>query len=342
MNPRVLFVVDAGPIVGGGHFMRSLTLANALAAAGAAPVFATHEGLEPWLAAFAPGIERLPLASPATSDLARAVQAADVQALVFDHYGLTAREHGAIADGRPTLVMDDLADRPLACDLLVDAGLSRRAADYGGLAPPHAELLLGPAFAPIRPDFAAMRQATLARRAAGDLDRVLVSLGLTDLGGVTLRVVERLLPLLGERAFDVVLGAGAASLTPLRALAERDRRIVIHVNAADMALLTASADLAVGAVGSSSWERCVLGLPGLCVVLADNQREAALALARAGAIGLSALEPAGVLEAEFQALLDDREARIAMSRAAAGVCDGQGARRTAERFLSLIAASGRV
>ncbi len=42
-----------------------------------------------------------------------------------------------------------------------------------------------------------------------------------------------------------------------------------------MAQLMADSDLAIGAAGATSWERCCLGLPTVMVVLADNQRYAA-------------------------------------------------------------------
>jgi spore coat polysaccharide biosynthesis predicted glycosyltransferase SpsG len=57
----------------------------------------------------------------------------------------------------------------------------------------------------------------------------------------------------------------------------------VVVNVSDMAQRMADSDLAVGAAGSTSWERCCLGLPTLMVVLAENQRYIAAALDRAGA-----------------------------------------------------------
>ena len=55
-------------------------------------------------------------------------------------------------------------------------------------------------------------------------------------------------------------------------------RTDVRVNVSDMASLMADTDLAIGAAGSTSWERCCLGLPVLMVVLAENQREAAASL----------------------------------------------------------------
>jgi spore coat polysaccharide biosynthesis predicted glycosyltransferase SpsG len=105
-----------------------------------------------------------------------------------------------------------------------------------------------------------------------------------------------------------------------------------------MARLTAQADIAIGGGGSSSWERCVLGLPTLLLVLADNQTEAAVALAEAGAV--IALDAAAEFETGFDAaavrLIAEGALRRRLSKAAADVCDGLGAGRVADAFLALV------
>lgn len=322
-SPRVLFVADAGPAIGGGHVMRSLTLARALEARGAWCAFRSHPDGDAMLDVFA-------------RDLFRVEDDRDFDAVVFDHYALSAPDHRAIARGRPTLVIDDLADRPLAADLVLDAGMTRRAHDYRGLVPDDCALLLGPGFAPIRPEFVALRQAALARRAeGGPVRRILISLGLTDVGGFTLPAVERLR---GTAEIDVVVGSQAESVAALEAIADADPAVTLHVDTRDMARLTAGADVAIGGGGSSSWERCVLGLPTLLLVLADNQLSAAVALAEAGAV--IALDAAAEFETGFDAaaarLIGEGHLRRRLSQAAAGICDGQGADRVADAFLARI------
>lgn len=336
--PRILFVCDAGPEVGGGHVMRSLTLAAALAARGAACVFLAPPAVGRVLEAFAPQAGRAPAASTAAADLVEAAARLAADAVVFDHYGLGAEAHRAIARGRPALAIDDLADRPLAADLVLDSGPARLVRDYDGLLPAGARVLAGPAFAPVRDAFVALRAEALARR-GGAVARVLVSMGLTDVGAITARVVERLLPLLGQARLDVVAGAGAPSLPALQALAADDPRLVLHVDAQDMARLTLEADVAVGAAGSTTWERCVLALPSLLVVLADNQREAALAMARADAalvVEANAPDFAERLAEGVGRLLSDAGLRAGLAARSTGVCDGLGAGRVAEAFLALI------
>jgi UDP-2,4-diacetamido-2,4,6-trideoxy-beta-L-altropyranose hydrolase len=343
MTPIILLITDAGPSVGGGHVMRSLTLARALRDAGANCVFVETPAVATVLDAFGADVARIATdeAAPAELTAFAAQQAQAFDAVVIDHYGLSAADHRAIAAGRPTLVIDDLADRPLAADLVLDSGPARKASDYDGLVPPHAELLLGPNHAPVRPAFAALRKEALARRAdAPPVRRILVSLGLTDVRGITGRVVDLMLPLVGDAVLEVVLGSGAPSLPRLSELAKTEPRLALHVDSQDMPRLTLEADLAVGAGGSTSWERCVLALPTLLLVLAANQREASATLAGADAVlALDVADPDfdTAFTAALTRLLADPLLRDRLSAASAAVCDGRGAARVAAHFLDVIA-----
>ena len=334
-TPRILFFADFGPTVGGGHVMRCLTLAQVLIGQGAECAFAATPDAMRLLDTFAPAaVERLPIpeGTPArqatpVADLARTWGA---QAAVLDHYGAGPAEEVMIRTGvHRLLVLDDLR-RGHLCDLVLDPNLDRVAADYPGV-----ESLAGPAYALVRPEFAALRAQTLARRATATPHRLLIALGLTDVGGITARVVKAILPGLGDLQVDIVLGHGAPSLSTLALLAAHDTRLTLHVDTREMAALTAAADLAIGAGGSSVWERSSLGLPTLTLILADNQREAARALAARGAA--EALEAGeGDVAVRLAALLADPLRLAAMSAAASALCDGQGAARVAGRLLAIL------
>lgn len=326
-TPRILFIADAGPEVGGGHVMRCLTLARALMARGARCAFAATEGAVAVLDTYGADMQR------ARPD---AAIAEGFDAVVFDHYGLTAEQHRATAMGLPVLVIDDLADRPLGADIVLDSGPGRVAEDYAALVSDSTRLLLGPMYAPVRPEFAALREAALTRRGEVGVGRILISLGLTDLGGMTGRVLDRLRPRIGDMGLDVVIGAEAPSRAGLERVARHDVRVTIHVDTPDMALLIANADLAVGAAGSTTWERCTLGLPSILLTLAPNQREAARTMADLGAALTVDAEGPG-FEAAFDracvVILRDRALRAEMSAKCAAICDGQGAERTADAFM---------
>ena len=332
-TPRVLFFADSGPSVGGGHVMRCLTLAGALMEQGAECAFAATSAAASLLTTFAPAaIERLPLpdASPVhlSARIADRARGWGAHAAVVDHYGFGPGEEAMVRTGVSRLMAVDDLKRGHLCDLVLDSNLDRSAADYPGV-----ESLIGPAYAPVRPAFAALRTQSLARRTDAEPRRLLIALGLTDVGGITARVVEALAPSLGDLEVDIVLGQGAASLAVLAPMASRDPRLTLHVDTRDMATLTAAADLAIGAGGSSVWERCCLGLPTLTLVLADNQRDAAAALAARGA---TEAVGEGDIAVRLAALLADPARLATMSLAGSALCDGQGAGRVAERLLAVL------
>ncbi|QUD89938.1 UDP-2,4-diacetamido-2,4,6-trideoxy-beta-L-altropyranose hydrolase [Phenylobacterium montanum] len=334
---RVLFLCNAGPSVGGGHVMRCLTLAGALKQRGASCAFVASPEVSPFLAAFAgPEIERLrgtgEEAETLTRDGLLAIADWDASWVVVDHYGLAAGQEARLRGlaGR-LLAMDDLK-RPHDADLVLDSNLGRSGEDYPG-----AVVLAGPDYTLIRPAFRDLRDVSLMRRASQpDVSRVLVAMGLTDVDGITARVLEAIQPVLGERQVDVVLGGSAAGLDRVLKLAEADRRLEVHVDTRAMSALTAAADLAVGAGGSSTWERCCLGLPSITAILAENQRANAQAMEAAGAtVALDAADPLfdSRLASVFKALCSDAKRLTELSFHAALLCDGTGAEKVAAKML---------
>ena len=148
--------------------MRALTLAGALMQRGAPVSFLAPPFVGELLDRFAgPQVGRIETAFGEPEDLAKAAveAAAGFRAVVFDNFRLGARAHYRIAGGRPSLAVDDLADRRLGVDMVLDVGPDRRAPDYNDLFEPGARLLLGPSWALVRPEFAGRRTCALARRA---------------------------------------------------------------------------------------------------------------------------------------------------------------------------------
>ncbi|WP_417422286.1 UDP-2,4-diacetamido-2,4,6-trideoxy-beta-L-altropyranose hydrolase [Halomonas sp.] len=252
--------------------------------------------------------------------------------LVVDHYALDARWEAAVCPAETRLlVIDDLADREHCADLLLDQNLGRRPEDYDQLVPSRCRLLLGPQYALLRPEFSQWRQPSLARRDAQPrLERLLISLGGVDRNNVTGAVLQAL-----RRAdlpetchVTVVMGATAPWVNEVSRLAEMlEQPTEVVINVTDMAKRMAEADLAIGAAGSTSWERCCLGLPTLILVLAENQRGVAAALRTTGAaidLDLRSLE----YSLEWGISHASSSSRLALlSRSAAQVSDGEGALR---------------
>jgi UDP-2,4-diacetamido-2,4,6-trideoxy-beta-L-altropyranose hydrolase len=329
--PNVLLRCDGGPGIGVGHLMRCRSLAAAFAALGWRHWFAVSRETAALFAERATII--VPSGVVGARAVAEAVAANKVDCLVVDHYGLDAKFETAARGKAPiVLVIDDLADRPHDCDLLVDPNPERVAADYAGRTGSTTRLLLGPQYALLRPEFAE-RRPLRARSPRRQAERLLIMLGGADPHNISQRLLKTL-PQLGGAPLKTVLVVGPANphREALAALAPAPG-IEVAVDPPDLAGLMLDADLAITTGSTSFWELACLGVPALIIVIADNQRAVARAAENAGAalvLGESDhLDPRS-LAAAVAALAADPQRRQRMRQAGRNLVDGRGADRVAD------------
>lgn len=361
---RFLFRVDASLQIGNGHVMRCLTLARTLRQLGAECRFACQAQPGDLMNAIReaghavvalnspePALATNPSLASATGQMLGAAERRDAEAtrailreyavdwLIVDHYSLGLEWESLLRPHvKHLMVIDDLADRSHRCDLLLDGNLGRSAGCYIGKVPLDCVVLAGPQFAPLRREFALLREKSLSRRTSPRLARLLISMGGTDTHNSTGRVLASLkrsqLP--SGLRITVVLGQHAPWLKEVMGLAKQmPCRCEVKLDVSDMAWLMAESDVAIGAGGITSWERCTLGVPSLIVALAKNQESGAHALAQAGA--------ACLLQTEFEAgrtlAVTLKGAGypqlVRMSAAAASICDGYGAARVVTAVTAL-------
>jgi spore coat polysaccharide biosynthesis predicted glycosyltransferase SpsG len=125
----------------------------------------------------------------------------------------------------------------------------------------------------------------------------------------------------------VVMGTAAPWLAEVRQLAlQMPWPTSVKAGISDMAQLMADSDLAIGAAGATSWERCCLGLPTLMLVLADNQQKVAHSLEHANAVYLipRPQEIFDRLPRLLNRLVSSPAQRASMSLAASHIADGHG------------------
>ncbi|MCF7970953.1 MAG: UDP-2,4-diacetamido-2,4,6-trideoxy-beta-L-altropyranose hydrolase [Methylococcaceae bacterium] len=196
--------------------------------------------------------------------------------LIVDHYALDERWHKFLhASYKKLMVIDDLADRKHACQLLLDQTYGRAYSDYQPLVSDGSELLLGSSYALLRPEFVAWRDNSLQRRKSAPFKQLLISLGGIDKENVTSEVLSALkkCDLPRDLSIIVVMGSGAPFLSNVQDLvATLPNMTEVKVNVQNMAELMANSDIAIGAAGTTVWERCCLGLPSMVIMLAENQR----------------------------------------------------------------------
>lgn len=361
--PTIVFRSDASLQIGAGHIVRCLTLADLLTKQGAKCYFLCREHaghLIEFIRSRGYGVHVLSCEPPITiepnglthaawlgasqeqdADACRAIlQSFQPDWIIVDHYALDVRWESLLRGScRRLMVIDDLADRVHTCDLLLDQNLGRLAVDYQNLVPQHCLLLIGPGYALLRPEFAALRASSLRRRELLALRHLLVTMGGVDQYDATSRILDALkqCALPDDCRISVIMGAKAPWLERVRALAaDMPWPTEVLVSVTDMAQRMADCDLAIGAAGGTAWERCCLGVPTLMVVLADNQWAGARALQAA-----QAAELLGDVEAipRMPTVLDWLKAEDGLQRMAqmaADVTDGQGAIRVLESLIRLL------
>lgn len=330
--PQAVFRVDASVRIGSGHVRRCLTLADALGAVWDIR-FASRSGTRQAVPALArANVGEIALAEGANdaNALCRALpQGCDL--LVVDHYGLDADfERACRGWARRILVLDDLADRQHDCDVLVDQTPGRDAADYGRLVPAGCQVMAGAPYALLDRRFHARRaQPTQAPETARS---ILVNFGGTDPDGMTAMAVEALIAAGFDGRAHIVLARDNARFAEVEKSASDLPGAVILTDVDDMAGLMAGCDMALGAGGVTSLERCCVGLPSLIVQVADNQRGNARALAQAGAsrdLGPAHILCKADLMSAVASMAADRLLRQGMSLAGRMLVDGLGAPRVA-------------
>jgi len=356
IDVQVLIRVDAAIEIGSGHVMRCLTLADELHSEGVEVHFICRDfpgqmadlirrrghavtllpapdvGYEPrvddpmhahWLGL---SWER------DAEDVERLLEGNRADWLIVDHYAIDRRWHKRLRSlSDRIMVIDDLADRKLDCDLLLDQTYGRSEDAYRPLTPNCCELLVGARYALLRPEFARLRPDALDKRDRfGAINCIMVSMGSMDPDNVTAQVLEvlALVDWPAKPLVNVVLGGSAPHLQAVKEQSDANNlQINILTDVADMADLMLEADLAIGAGGTTSWERCCMGLPALVAGVAQNQREVLRQLGKDGAMidlgCCSNLSIAGTVEV-IGRLLSDNHLLHEMSNKAFTICDGLG------------------
>lgn len=335
---RILIRADGGPQVGLGHLMRCRSLALELRRLGWDPVFygdsgagagpgplVDEDGLPlPWRPIEA-GLDPRPGLG---SDTARVAREWRVRVILVDSYGFTTADFQTLKTvGVPIIAFDDLGDRDLPVDLIINPNPLVTPAFYKWQTEKPA-ILAGEMFTIIRPEVLRVPRAG-GWREDGSL---LVSLGGGDVADLLRQVVHALPADLARPVIASVSPSCSRHLLEIWARIDPSRRALNH----DPTLfpeLMGKAALAVTGGGTTLWELYYVGVPGVVLLWVDNQKHTAT-VARKRQTSLLLDVRAGFRPEPFRelllSLLADRGRAEAMIRRQQALIDGLGARRLAE------------
>ena len=342
---KVIFRVDSSLKMGTGHVMRCLTLAQVLKDNGANVKFICrkHQGnlidkihssgftvneLEVlreievddklahshWLGA---------TQQQDADDCINILKAEKLDWLIVDHYALDEQWQKRLKPYcEKLMVIDDLADRKHQCDILLDQTFGRQQEDYLAFTTKGCELLLGSQYALLRPEFSKWRKYSIERRSKPEFKKLLVNMGGVDVDNITEKALDELkissLP--NDLHITVVMGGTASHLESVKSKAiTLPCKTEVKVDVGNMAEIMANSDIAIGAAGSTTWERCCLGLPTIQIVIAKNQQFLAETLACRNIVKLAKeiKETTCLLENSSEWMKD-------VGNSALEICDGMG------------------
>lgn len=352
---KIAFRVDASLDIGTGHVKRCLSLANALQEQGAQVSFVSRSldrvstqslGAAPCTVHWLPRSQILgspPNDSEAPPHAAWAgvswtqdarettdvLYAEPPDWLVVDHYAFDVHWHEALRKtlGCRLLVIDDIGDRYLAPDVLLDHNWATdHYAKYASRLSRETHWLTGPRFALLSPGYRTSPRYRFhtAVRSIG------IFMGGTDPGGISVRLLVACREAGFKGTIELVSTSANPHLNALRESCSDDPSSILTLDEPDLAAFFSRHDLQIGAGGSASWERCCVGPPAIAIAVVTNQLTVVPGLASLGAVRLAT---EGTLPAVLCELLDDPAQRQALATQAAKLVDGRGAQRVALHLL---------
>jgi UDP-2,4-diacetamido-2,4,6-trideoxy-beta-L-altropyranose hydrolase len=352
---HVAIRADASSRIGLGHIKRSLSLASALIDVGAQVRLVTRdmgldvsELIDPRVACDvlpAPSASSFIIESVPQADLAGIDWRCDVDEtiaalrdwrphwVIVDHYGFDARWHMRAAEelGSRIAVIDDLADRPLSADLIIDHNphANHREKYRGLLAQVETIVLGGTRFALLGAEFARAAPLTVREKVRS----IGIFMGGTDaseLSAIALNACRVHAAFRGP--IEVVSTRGNPNAARLEGLARKWPDTTVSYDLPDLVAFFGRHDLQIGAGGGATWERCCIGAPMLLLKAAQNQT---VVLREVERLGVAAVYDPGAAHNEtdlgraVSELIADENRRRALSQRARALVDGLGARRVA-------------
>lgn len=313
---RIIIRCDASVIIGSGHVIRCRTLGRELKRNGAEILFICRRGKGDLISLVEKEFEvialpefineknidkgELGLATDTSQEqdanecikLMESRNTGRIDWIIVDHYRIgkfweeKMKEQLEINKEVKLLVIDDLANRKHQANILLDQNYFGSATEerYASLIPESCKRLLGPKFAILGSEYSAMHKQVVNRKT---VKRVLLFFGGSDEENLTERTIKILMKeKLRNIAIDVVIGGSNQNKNKVELIAGRRKLTSVHFGLPSLAGLIARADMAIGAGGTTTWERICLKLPTIVIPCAENQRKHSKELYKVGAIEL--------------------------------------------------------
>lgn len=354
MKADVVFRVDNSHIMGVGHLMRCLSLADALSAAGYQCTFISYphkyslnhlvnershhlielKKRDDWVQDKSYGSWLGCTQEEDARECLNILSKFNKPIVVVDHYALDRSWEERISlKSKLIVVVDDLVNRPHYCQLLIDPTYERKISEYSELTNDSTKVRTGSDYCFIRKEFVTLRASAFKKREnTTSINHVLINFGGTDQDKNTLKVLTSLKNENYGGRITIVISSACHWLEELKSKIGRSSKIRLLIDTNNMPDVMYDADLAFGAMGGTTWERCLLGLPSICFKVVDNQSDIAKHLQKTGAVLLS--DPIDLPKLVHSCITsgDDLSWWHEQSSCAFSICDGLGISRIVQEI----------
>jgi UDP-2,4-diacetamido-2,4,6-trideoxy-beta-L-altropyranose hydrolase len=338
----MLFIrADANSIIGSGHIMRCLSIANAAKKAGINCIFISADR-EAEDVVLSNGFSYICLDSSwnqldnEIEKLKSLIKSLKIKKLLLDSYYVANNYLNALKEYTNLIYLDDLNKSVYPVDVLINYNIYAEKLDYKQYNLEKTKLLLGCRFVPLREEFQNRNHEIKT-----DVTNILVTTGGSDIYNVAGNLVEYLNQnsLYHNINFHIVVGSFNRHIDKLNNLSNKYNNIVLHNNVTEMSKLMLECDLAVSAGGSTLYELCSCGIPAISFSLADNQLYGVTEFDKrnliyyAGDVRRSLDSCIKKIEDRTNKLIKDNKLRRGLSNNMKAIVDGYGAERIIKKIM---------
>jgi UDP-2,4-diacetamido-2,4,6-trideoxy-beta-L-altropyranose hydrolase len=293
---KVVFRVDSGSHIGIGHVMRCLTLGRELKNTFEVLfICKSHLGSNYEIVEAEFSVHKIPdtvdknLSDSEKSDYSNWLGGTqekdatetnkilnslnDLALVIVDHYSLD-KVYESNLNTPYVMVIDDLMNRSHNCDILLDQNISADLFQYKKLTNERCKTFyMGSSFCLLRPEFREEKLRINSRIFNKEIKNIVVFFGAADVNNDTLKFMNAVMPDFGTKfKFTLILSEKHQDFQKCSDMVSIYSNVTLMGFSKNFMELMKSADLFIGAGGTTTWERACLGIASALISVADNQK----------------------------------------------------------------------
>ena len=335
---RILIRVDASPEIALGHLKRCISLAEGLITKGVEPLFLCldDESSRKLLSGFSFQTAFIDTPINTGDDIVSTLnlmKEKDLDCVILDSYSVNSDylDHFS-AVGRRVICIDDIADRPLPCSMIINGGLRAEELNY------EAPLkLLGIKYCLLSKPF----WNPSATKTSGDINNIMITMGGIDHYRFSERCMKIIDKIPGAIRITIIIGPFYDNKLDIEKVARQiSKEVELVTGKNDLHPYMQKCDMAISAGGFTLYELATLRKPVIGLGLWENQYRNVDELDKMGAIlGLRYIDDNkfhNSFESAVCRMADSPELRCDLAEKAGALFDGQGTLRIASEIKKFI------